>query len=118
LKNKGWKAPPQEPYLALGNFANVVSPFEYLQNNLPSVVSIQQNLTNQQKQDAIETARNVRTVKKLFGIDNPKSALLMRAEKGNGGGGQEIEIGGVAGMVNTFEPARVTSIIKENKELI
>ena len=83
------------------------------------MVSIQQNLTNQQKQDAIETARNVRAVKKLFGIDNPKSALLMRAEKGNGGGGgQEIEIGGVAGMVNTFEPARVTSIIKENKELI
>ena len=59
----------------------------------------------------------MRAVKKLFGIDNPKSALLLRAEKGNGGG-QEIEIGGVAGMVNTFEPTRVTSIIKENKELI
>lgn len=72
--------------MPLGNFANVVTPFEYLQNNLPSVVQIQQNLTNAQKQDAIETARNVRTFKKLYGIDNPKSALFINADKSNGAG--------------------------------
>jgi hypothetical protein len=28
--------------MALGNFVNVVSPFEYLKHNLPSLVHIQQ----------------------------------------------------------------------------
>lgn len=40
MQNKGWKAPLQEPYMALGTFANVVTPFEFLKQNLPSLVQI------------------------------------------------------------------------------
>jgi hypothetical protein len=54
----------------------VVTPFEYLKQNLPSLVSIQQQMISQT--DAIETARNVRTVKKLYGID---PALMKKKQK-------------------------------------
>jgi len=74
----------------------VVAPFEYLKSNLPSVVAIQVHPT-----DAIETQRNIRTVKKLYGIENDakkqekaKKVLLDEA----------IEVGGVAGMTKTAEP--------------
>lgn len=65
--------------------------------------------------DSIETQRNIRTVKKLYGIesdakkvDKAKQILLDEA----------IEVGGVAGMTKTNEPQRVAAIIKDNKELI
>ena len=94
--------------MALGTFANVVTPFEYLKQNLPSLVQIQQQLINQN--DVIETQRNDRTVKKIYGIEpNPK-----KKEKAE----EEVELGGVAGMTKTVEATRVTNIIKDNRELI
>ena len=30
----------------------------------------------------------------------------------------QMDLGGVAGMTNTIEPARVTAILKDNKDLI
>lgn len=96
--------------MALGTFANVVTPFEYLKQNLPSLVQIQQQLINQS--DVIETQRNVRIVKKIYGDDNglKKKEKSIRDE--------QADVGGVAGMTKLGEASRVTSIIKDNKELI
>lgn len=56
----------------------------------------------------IEVQRNIRTFKKLYGDDTK-----VKKEKDD-----EIEVGGVAGMVKTIEPSRVTEMLKDNKELI
>jgi len=58
----------------------------------------------------IETQRNIRAVKKIYGIE-PE---LKKKEKPE----EEIELGGVAGMTKTVEAGRVTNIIKDNRELI
>ena len=96
--------------MALGTFANVVTPFEYLKQNLPSLVQIQQQLISQS--DVIETQRNVRIVKKIYGDDNgfKKKEKSIRDE--------QVDLGGVAGMTKLGEASRVTNIIKDNKELI
>lgn len=66
----------------------------------------------------------MRTFKKLFGKD--KRVLAALAKKGHTGKQQQQaaanesgeEVGGVAGMTNTFEPTRVTAILKDNRDLI
>ena len=55
--------------MALGNFVNVVAPFEYLKHNLPTLVHIQQQYQANHHHDTLETARNIRTIKKLYGKD-------------------------------------------------
>jgi len=60
--------------------------------------------------DLIETQRNVRTVKKLYGQDQKEKVLEKHDD--------QVEFGGVAGMTKLIEPTRVTNIIKENRELI
>jgi hypothetical protein len=67
--------------------------------------------------DAIETQRNIRAVKKLYGHDNLKKKNDL-SNTGASKNDQIEQVGGVAGMTTTIEPARVTSILKDNKDLI
>ena len=94
--------------MSLGNFANVVSPFEFIKHNLPSLANIQHSVLSQN--DTIETQRNIRTVKKLYGVENLfKKEKMLPIE--------EVELGGVAGMTKTIEPTRVVGILKDNRDL-
>lgn len=63
MKQRGWKASYQEPYLAIGEFANVVSAFEQVKSNLPDI--------QQMDKIGLETQKNIRTFNRQYCNEDP-----------------------------------------------
>ncbi|CDW76898.1 UNKNOWN [Stylonychia lemnae] len=121
LQDKGWNAPLGQPYLSLGQFANVAQAFESLKESLPNVSQLNTNTSD------IETLRNLRTIKRLYGGDysnNRKTKFdshmpaVEKTETVHMYLDDNTIYGGVIGMTRTVDAGRVMNILKDNKDEI